>query len=158
MNRAKPRKSGFVLLEVTLAIVILAVVMTALLRGFLIAMYSVKRIEVTAVATQLAESLMEDYELEPPVRGRADGEFADDQRFGEEFANFQWRREVEIVEAEYDDIPRNPLREPEPLYKMNLQIWYDDGRNDPFLPIQINTYLMRPEIFSRQATLSNQLF
>lgn len=158
MNPRIRHRRSFVLLEVTLAIVILAVVMTALLRGFLLSMNSINKLRITSVAIELAESLMEDYELEPPMTGRADGRFADDVRFGEEFAAYKWRREVREVDSDYRDVPRRTLRDPEPLYHLRLSIVYEERDGREFVPVAVETYLLSSELFSTDAMQFNQLF
>ncbi len=162
MKHARPlrfkRDRSFVLLEVTVALIILAVAMTGILRGFVIGLNSIRMNKIALSATLLAESMLEDFELEPPIEGRDEGEFADDDRFGEDFKNFKWRYQVKEEEVDYDDIPKDPLQEPEPLYELELDIIYDDGRHQPFVPVSVTTYLLDTQLFSTDALQSSQLF
>ncbi|MCB2154238.1 type II secretion system GspH family protein [bacterium] len=152
------QRPAFVLLEVMLALVILSVAMTALLRGFILSIHTIRENNIVATATLLAETLMEDYELEPPVEGQDEGFFTDDERFGEDFKNYAWEREVEESDVDYSDAPRVELQDPEPIYEMKLQIIYDDGENRRFVPIAIDTYLLETQLFSDKALEKNQLF
>lgn len=155
----KPRRAaGFILLEVLVALVILSVTMAALLRGFMVAMSSIKANRVQANATLLMQSLLEDYEIEPPAEGRAEGTFAEDPRFGEEFEHFSWYRDVDEVRVRYRDVPRRTLQEPEPLYLMYLEIRHDDGRGRESVPMRTVTYLMESQLFTDQSIAVNQLF
>ena len=138
---------------------ILSIALVGLLRGFIVSMEAMRDIRITTTASLLAESLLEDYELEPPLEGSEDGSFLDDSRFGEPFVDYRWEREVEEIEPDYDEIPRSPLQDEEPIYRMDLRIIYDSEQlRDPVVPIQITTYLMQPQIFSDDAVRSNQLF
>lgn len=157
-QRLRPRRRSFVLLEVMVALVILSVTLTTLLRGFIIAMSAIRQNRVVQTASLLAESLLEDYELEPPLEGRRDGSFADDERFGEAFAAYTWERDVEEVDVDYDVIPRDPLMEPEPLYQLTLVIRHDDGVHRPFKPFELTTYLLDSQLYSDEALQQNQLF
>ena len=153
------RRRSFVLLEVTIALVILGVSMGAVLRGFMIGFYSLKEIRLIEEASLLAETMLEDYELEPPPEGDREGFFVDDPRFGEAFANYEWVRDVEEEELRYSgEVPRDPLQELEPLYRIRLEIWYDDGESRRFMPIAVETYLLDTTIFSQEAIQANQLF
>lgn len=156
--RPSSRAASFVLLEVTLSMMILAVVLAGLLRGFVLSMSGIRETRITNMASLLAESLMEDYEIEPPLEGRKEGDFAEDIRFGEAFANYRWERDVEEIDVDYDEIPRDPLQEPEPLFELELRIYYDDGIHRPFMPVSITTYLLDTQLFTDDAIQSNQLF
>jgi type II secretory pathway pseudopilin PulG len=152
------RARSFVLLEVILSLMILSIVLTTLLRGFVIALGVIRETRIVSTATLLAESLLEDYELEPPLPGSRDGLFSDDPRFGSAFAAYRWERRVDEVSIRYARVPRNPLQEPEPLYRLELSIVYDDGRHRRFTPMRLTTYLLDTELFSDEALQENQLF
>jgi len=159
MKRARGHalRPSFVLLEVTLSLLILAVTMGAALRGYVIGMNAIRENRMMSAAVMMAETLMDDLEIEPPVAGRANGRFEEDPRFGEAFSAWSWERGVETEEIRYQQRSRNPLQEPEPLYKMELKILYDDGRRSR-TPLIINTYLIGAMIYSDAAIQSNQLF
>lgn len=151
-------RRAFVLLEVMVALIILAVAMTAILRGFIVVLGTIRENATALKATLLAESLLDDLELEPPAEGHAEGDFADDDRFGEEYAHFSWDREVEEESVRYDGFPADPMQDEEPLYKMTVKILYDDGKYRKFTPIVVTTYLLENEIHTREALQSSQLF
>jgi len=152
------RAPAFILLEVMVALLILSVTMTALLRGFTIALHSIRENRIVVQATLLAESLLDDYELEPPGEGREEGSFAEDPRFGEDYAPFYWERDIDTEDPDYDDIPKSTLQENEQIFVMTLSIIYDDGRNRRFIPLRFETFLLEPQVFSDQALMGNQLF
>lgn len=161
MRRKTPsprRRASFVLLEVTLAMMILSVVMLVSLRGFITSIGAIRELRLSMTATLLAESLLDDFELEPPSRGRGEGSFGDDERFGEPFENFTYTYTVDVIQNRYDGIPRRLFQDPEPLYEMTLEIWYDDGRFRRFRPFQTKTYLLDTQLFSDEAIVENQLF
>ncbi len=149
---------GFVLLEVLISMMILAISMTAILRGFMIAMSTVRDNQQIEVASLLAQSLLDDFELEPPKKGKMDGSFLDDERFGEPFKDYSWEIDVEEERVTYDEIPKDPLQELEPLYNMELKIIFDDGRYKRSVPLVINTRIMDVQLFSQTAIQNNQLF
>lgn len=153
----KVARRSFVLLEVTLSLLILSVTMGAALRGYVLGMNAIRENRILSVATLMAETLLDDLEVEPPVPGRTNGNFAEDPRFGEAFEDWSWERVVDTEEIRYKERSRNPLQEPEPIYTMQLTIRYDDGRRQR-TPLIINTYLLGAQIFSDNAIQQNQLF
>ncbi|MEQ8820045.1 MAG: prepilin-type N-terminal cleavage/methylation domain-containing protein [Sumerlaeia bacterium] len=161
--RRSPRPpAGFVLLEVMIALVILAMTLVALLRGFALALGTVRSNNATATASFLAASLMEDYELEPPLRDQ-DGKFSEDPRFGEAFENYGYEVTIEEEDVRYRDEDREPLRELDPMYKMTLKIRYTPGedgydQSDSKVLIAVDSYLVETQLFSKEAMQQNQLF
>lgn len=152
------RRRSFVLLEVLVALVILGITLTALLRGFMVGMNAMRELKIMNTASQLAESLLDDFELEPPRDGKGEGRFADDPRFGEEFANYTWEYSVEEDDIRYRDTPRGTRQEQEPIRTLELTIRYDDGVHRQFVPIRLTTYLMETQLFTDRALQANQLF
>jgi hypothetical protein len=155
---ARRRRWSFVLLEVLVALLILGVAMTAVLRGFMMTNHALRENLIVLEATYLADSLVQDFELEPPLPGRHDGEFADDPRFGERFERYQWELEVEEEAIRYRKVPRKALQDPEPLYPFTLRIIYDDGQYRRFVPVQVDSALLETQLFSDNALQANQLF
>jgi hypothetical protein len=149
---------AFVLIEVLVAMVLLAISMTAILRGFIIALSTIRENRLQETAMLLAQSLLDDYEIEPPTEGRQDGAFREDLRFAEGFENFYWERRVEEVDVDYDEIPKSPLQKFEPLYEMELRIIYDDGRFKKYTPLVLNTMLLDVQLFSSRSIQENQLY
>ncbi len=157
LTSCKVSRRSFVLLEVTLSLLILSVTMGAALRGYVLGMNAIRENRILSVATIMAETLLDDLEIEPPVPGRTNGSFEQDPRFGEAFKDWSWERKVETEEIRYKERSRNPLQDPEPLYTMELIIRYDDGRRHR-TPLIINTYLLGAQVFSENAIQQNQLF
>jgi len=156
MEKPCLRKS-FVLLEVTLSLVILSVTMTAVLRGFMLALDGARENAIIMKSSLLAQTLMEDYEIEPPDLGRENGAFEDDKRFGEEFENYFWERDVEEIDLRYDGFPRDPFAEELPLYELTLRVIYEDDRYR-YVPFEVTTFLVEPTLFGPDAIQQNQLF
>lgn len=164
---ARPRRRSFVLLEVTLSLIILAVAMAAVLRAFVIGFDAIKMNKVAMTASVLAEALLDDLEIVPPGEGKMTGTFEADPRFGPGYERFTWEREVEIEEPEYDDLDiDDPLQELEVLYRVKLRILYDTGRpargrrgaSSLFAAVNIETYLIDAQSFSDASLQGNQLF
>lgn len=164
---AAPRRRSFVLLEVTLSLIILAVAMAAVLRAFVIGFDSIKMNKVAMTASVLAETMLDDLEIVPPGEGKVTGRFDVDPRFGEGYERFSWERDVEIEEIDYDDMDMNdPLQDFEVLYRVHLRILYDTGRptrgrrgaTAMFVPVDIHTYLVEATSFSDASIQGNQLF
>jgi hypothetical protein len=150
-------RAAFVLLEVTLSLLILAVTMGAALRAYIMGMNAIRENRILTVATLMAETLMDDLEIEPPIPGRMGGSFKDDPRFGEAYSVWSWERMIEEEEIKYEQKSNNPLQEAEPLYTMELKILYDDGTRQR-TPLIINTFLMSASIYSDATIQTNQLF
>ncbi len=163
MATPKSRRA-FILLEVMVAIVIMAVAMVALIRGFIVSLDSLQRIRHNEVAILLAESLMDDLILEPPAEGTTEGEFSDDSRFGEDFEGWSWELEVEAEEPNYEERPGGRLgQELEQIYFANIKIYYenpnfDRRQRDRTLYVEIDTILLEPDVFSIDSLQANQIF
>lgn len=159
MTRA--RREGFILLEVLVAMVIVAVVFVAVLRGCYIALGMSKKVRVNEQAIFLAESLLADYELEAPIEDfEREGSFGDDPRYGEEFAAFSYRIEAEEEDIRYREKPKGkPKQDLEPVVRMTIDIFHQpQGRDEPQRLLTLNTYVLEPTIFTNEALQSNQLF
>jgi type II secretory pathway pseudopilin PulG len=155
------RAPGFILLEVLVAMVIVAVVFVAVLRGCYLALGMSKKVRANEQAIFLAESLLADYELEPPVEDfEREGSFGDDPRFGEEFAGFTYRIRATEEDIRYREKPKGkPRQDLEPLVHMTIDIFHQPkGRDEPQRLLTLNTYVPEPTIFSNEALQSNQLF
>ncbi|MBI1290401.1 hypothetical protein GC173_04065 [bacterium] len=146
------------LLEVMVAIIIISVAAVALLKGFFLTLDSVKRVRMNEQAILLARTMMDDLAVEPPGEDDVEGDFSKDARFGEDFAGWKWRLSVEEIELDYEERPQGTLfQDTEVIYQANIEIFFDDGeREESFL--RFDTFLMDPDIFTRQAMQENQLF
>lgn len=162
MSMYQARVRSFVLLEVMVALVFMAVALVALLRGFTVSLDSLKKIRLNEEAIVLAKSILQDMELEPPALENEtyEGEFADDPRFGEDYEDWRWEMEVELEDVDYDVDPEgNVRRDLEPILIADLRIFYQsDVMKDEYLPIQVTTILPTPDVFSIRSIQENQLF
>lgn len=157
-SKSRSAVTAFVLLEVMISLLILTFSMTAILRGFVIAMSTVRENRLIETSSLLAQSLLDDYEIELPTEGKKDGSFSDDGRFEDAFKNFYWERVIEEEDVDYDEIPKDPLQEMEPLLNIRLKIIYDDGRYKRFTTLVVDTRLLDVQLFSQNAIQQNQLF
>jgi type II secretory pathway pseudopilin PulG len=146
------------LLEVMVAILIIAVAAVALLKGFFLTLDNVKRVRKNEQAILLARTLMDDLIIEPPGEDDTEGSFGDDPRFGEAFVGWKWSISVEEVDIRYSERPKGTLfQRQEVIYQASVRIFFDHGdRVEDFL--RFETFLMDPDIFSQQALQENQLF
>ncbi|MCC6547044.1 type II secretion system protein [Candidatus Sumerlaeota bacterium] len=152
------KQRAFVLLEILVSIVIIAVALVAIMKGFVLSLDSLKRIRMNEKAFVLARSLMDDLILEPPAEGSFEGNFADDPRFGEIYAGWSWSLEVEPEEPDYDERPRGRLTQDlEEVYNAELKIKYQ-GENESRTYLNISTILIDADVFSQAAIQANQLF
>lgn len=155
------RRSGraFVLLEVTLAVVILGVAAAVFMRSFVQSMAATRRIEITMKATFLARALLESYDLFPPEEGKSEGRFADHPMFGPDYKEYSWVVEREDEEIVYDSLVTEGLRRKlVPYQRVHLEIVYDNGRDRRFVPVEIDTALMGFDPFSANTRQNTQLF
>ncbi len=153
------RDRAFVLMEVLVAMVIVAIAMTGLLRGFVLALDTVQKIYLNETAIILGKSVMDDLILEPPAEGEYELQFADDPRFGEAFMNWSFQLEIEADEPDYDQRPPGKmLQELEEIYIVDrLSIFFEDdfGRREV---LRLHTLIIEPDLFSQAALQQNQLF
>ncbi len=154
------RGRAFALLEVLVALVIISVAFTAVLRGLFLGLRSLKEVRITEQALFLGESLLQDLEIEPPNEGKWSGKFSDDEaRFGKGFEAFSYEVEVREVEVRYRYKPAGTLRqELEPLYEGSIRVIHDDGHGRRAVRYNIRTYLPEFTIHTDQAIQANQIF
>jgi len=154
----RPSRSGFMLLEVMVAIIIIAVAAVALLKGFFLSLDNVNRVRRNEQAILLTRGLMDDLIIEPPAAERQDGRFSDDPRYGEAYAGWLWEIDVEEIEVDYEERPSGVLfQDTEVLYKATIRISLEENdRVEQY--VELETFLMDPDIFSPQAIQENQLF
>ncbi len=165
IGKSNHRRRCFILLEVMVAIVIVGVAMVALLKGFILSLDTLKKIKMNEKAILLAETLMDDFVLEPPAEGDYEGEFTEDTRFGEEFEGWKWELDVEAEEPDYEERPSGRMAQDlEQLYVAELRVYYDPEGNrnrissDGRMYVDIHTIILEPDLFSIDALQSNQLF
>jgi type II secretory pathway pseudopilin PulG len=139
------------LLEVMVAIIIIAVAAVALLKGFFLSLDNVNRVRRNEQAILLTRGLMDDLIIEPPAAERQDGRFSDDPRYGEAYAGWLWEIDVEEIEVDYEERPSGVLfQDTEVLYKATIRISLEENdRVEQY--VELETFLMDPDIFSPQA-------
>lgn len=153
------RKRAFVLLEVLVAVVIMGIAFAAILRGFVLALGTVAELRTHEQAILLSKGLLQDFELEPPAKGRIEGSFADDERYGPEFAEFTFEAVIEEEDIRYRERRKGSVRsELEPVYVLDLRILHTPSRKPRRSILHLRTVLLEPTVFSQQALQSNQLF
>lgn len=150
---------AFVLLEVTLAVVILGLSSAVFMRSFVLSMHSIRRMDISMKASLLAQAKLHSFDLFPPEEGKKEGAFADNPDYGEAFKFYYWILEAEEKEIDYDDVDmEGARRELFPLTQVRLQILYDDGVHRRYVPIDVTTYLMGLDPFSYETRLNTQYF
>lgn len=146
-------KSGFVLLEVMVSLIILAVALGTSLRAFTHSITSLRRIDATTTGMFLAEQMMSEIELLPRGDGIYEGEF------GDFFPEYYYVLNVERRDIEYDELEfEGDLDEFEPLFWYELKIYFDNGRQKPFKVIDVQSFLMGAELFSIKSKQEMQIF
>jgi len=143
MNRKK-RYSGFTLLEVIVAMSILAVSVAVVLTSFTQSIRASKknRIKITSVA--LAERILQEFELNAEFM--QDDEY--DGEFGDNFENYSWRVLIESDKVEYEnEISKIDQEKLKPIRFVNVDIFYED-RNLSFNALSINTCFLGNEKFT----------
>jgi type II secretory pathway pseudopilin PulG len=165
MLRVNRSRRCFILLEVMVAILIVGVAMVALMRGFILSLDSMKKIQMNEKAIFLAESMLDDLILEPPAEGSFSGYFTDDIRYSEDFDGWMWELDVEAEEPDYEERPQGTLpQDLEEMYIAHLKISYEDRwgerrrDNEVRTYIDVQTIIMEPDIFSPTSLQENQLF
>lgn len=149
---------AFVLLEVLVALVILGVTFVAVLRGFTIALDTLRRNETLERAMYLADSIMDDFILEPPGEDPVRGEFSEDPRFGEEYADFSFEAEFEEEDVDYSEKPTGkPRQDFESIIRIDLRIIHKT-KQGPRTVVRLTTYALEPTLYSPDALQTNQLF
>ncbi|MDX2175794.1 MAG: type II secretion system protein [Candidatus Sumerlaeia bacterium] len=153
-------RRGYILLEVLVAVVIMAVAFVGILKGFGVALHTMSQIRVNEQAMYLGQTLMDDLELEPPDAGSYEGRFTDDPaRFGDEFASFGYRIEVDEEKPRYKEDPKGkPLQDLETFYRVDIAITHTDKRDRERTVLTLNTIVIEATLFSDQSLQSNQVF
>ncbi len=152
-------RRAFVLLEVMVAMVIIAVGLVALMKGFVLSLDTLKRVKLNEQAILLARTLMDDMIMEPPAEGRYDGEFSLDSRFGEDFKGWFWELDVEAEEPDYEERPPGKLQQDlEAAYIVNIRILHEDAFGEKSAYIDIDTIQLEADIYSIPALQENQIF
>lgn len=143
-----------VLLEVIVSLVILGISVATLMRSFTISMTAIRKNDVTTQACLLAESLVQDFEINPPKTKTARGSF---EEMG--YPKFFWNMDIKEEEIKYRNLKtKSRVDNLKPLQKMHVTITYDDGRLKKFSPVDMEVYLMPIERFTFRSKFLNELF
>lgn len=144
-GRASPPARGFVLFEVLVAMTILATSLAIIMQGFTLAMQTIRANQQTALATVLAQRLLDVYEFEPPEEGQDEG------HFGETYPEYTWRREVWIEKSEYDDSRAGAAdNDFQSVIMVRLQIFRDTTKDRREVVLDVFSALTQFERFSAQ--------
>jgi len=153
------RTRAFILLEVTVAVVILGIAAAVAMRSFILSMHATRELEISMRATLLAQAMMESWDLVPPEDGKTEGSFGEDPNYGPQYMYYFYRMEVEDKEIDYEDVSLEGLRrEFVPLKQVHLEIYYDDQKNRQFKPLDIRTCVLGLDPFATQARQANSYF
>ncbi len=151
-----PRRSpasGFVLLEVIVAMVILGISIATMMRSFTLSLSAIRKNDSTTVATVLAETALQSMEAEPPGKGKSSGDFESDgfPRYSYDVVSSKEKLKYRL---KTETRPQN-LRE---LQAVNLSITYNDPRGRVTHPADAFLILAPLERFSYESKLRNELF
>jgi Tfp pilus assembly protein PilV len=144
---------GFLLLEVIIAMIILAVTIAAIMRSFTISLASIRKTEVTTTAVFLAQQLLEQFEIVPPEQSSLEGDF------GSAFPSFHYMMRLDERDIRYKDVALESLiQDFVTLKELTIDIYYDDQRMKRFRAVHLVTYLMGDEKFTVQSKTLNKLY
>jgi prepilin-type N-terminal cleavage/methylation domain-containing protein len=148
------RSRGFVLLEVMISLMILAIALGTSLRSFTHSITSLRKIQSTTTGLFLADQFLTEIDLIPAREGEMEGDFDPDL-----FPEYYWRLNIEREDIEYESLSFDgELDEFEPLYKYELKIYYDNGRQKAFKVIDAESYMLGSEMFASESKQQMQIF
>lgn len=151
--RRRSRATGFILLEVIVAIVILGLSIATLMRSFTLSMRAIRKNDVTTTACMLADRLVQEFELKPPEGKQSEGSFED---LG--YPNYKWTAKYVEEDIRYRLKTKGKVEGLRGLKLVTVNILYDDQRMRQFSPIQLDLYLPPIERFSAESKFRNELF
>lgn len=149
---SRRKTGGAVLFEVIVAMVILGISIAAIMRSFTISMSAIRKNDIATQGFILAETLLQELETTPLVKGVHKGDFSQDG-----FPAYYWEITIDKVDIKYPAIKSKPtnLRG---YTKGHLKITYDDGRNPVQTPVQVELIFPPVERFSFESKFRNELF
>lgn len=152
MNRYQHARS-FVLLEVIISLVILTVTVSTVLKGFSISLRSSKHDKLITMGSFLAQYVLSDLEIDPFEEGSNEG------NFGEEYPDFFYKTNIEKIDVEYEDlIHETMMKELRPLYMVQIEILYDDGRGELTRIVDLASYITEIEKFTYRSKRENRVY
>ena len=148
-------RRGFTLLEVLVSLAILAVALTMIMRSFTTSLRAANLEERVAVATMLARSLVEEYEIMPPPVGTSSGEF------GKTSPGFSYEVTYEEETIDYRDVPSlDEVGKMVPLKRIAVDIYYRPSASKEAKPkrvIRVETAITGSERYTFEARKQNEL-
>ena len=148
-------RGGFVLLEAIIALTILAMTAGTVLRSFSQSFSAARRLEVRTQAQFLAQQLLDEFEIDPPVQGASEV-----RGFGDDYWEYTYVVDVEYEYPDYDEANvHEDIGNFFPLRIITIDIYYDNGRNKAFRPVaSLTSGIMGFERFSQTSKRQFQIF
>jgi prepilin-type N-terminal cleavage/methylation domain-containing protein len=145
---------GFALLEVLVSLVILGISVAAVMQSFTVSMKAIRRNDEVTKACMLAETLIQDLNVQPPTSRFINGNF-------ESMGHPEFSYEVETREEEpspRDLGAKGQLEGLRPLVICRLKMRHTDRQSRTRLVLDTSFLLMPIERFSADAKLWNGIF
>jgi len=151
-----PRRRAFTLLEVLVSLAILSVVLTMILRSFTTSLRAAQLEERITVATMLARSLIEEFEILPPPEGHSDGEF------GRAFPGYSYAVQHDNRVIDYPGVPAfQEIGRMVMLRRIAVDIFWSppgDKTPRPRRVIRVESAISGSERYTMDARKKNNLF
>lgn len=150
----RPRRArgrAFLLLEVILSLVILGLAAMVLIRAFTVGRGSVRKAEIITTAIMLAESLVEEIDLQGLPRQEGG--------FGPSFPGYTWTVRASEERLRYDHMKGiSGVEGLEPLVTYHVQVLYEATTPSAYMPLSFSYHPLRIESFSARAKYENQIY
>lgn len=148
------KQAGFILLEVIISLVIMAVTITTILRSFSVSIRGTHKAEIATVATILAEELLHEFEIQRPEGDEVEGDFSRDG-----FPNYFWSAKFEELAIDYPDITLDKkIGDLKSLKQVTIDVYYDDKVRSPYRAVQLVGALTGLEKFTYESKRENLLY
>lgn len=150
-----PRCGAFALLEVILAVVIISVSFTALLRSFIISMNAIRRNDVITQGCILAEGLMQELEVDPPTSRKTNGNFEADG-----FPQYTYEINLTEDKPNYRNMPKGvKLDAPVMIRTVSVDIKYIKPNTNKISHVTTLDLILPPiERWKYESKFLNELF
>ena len=136
------QRRAFVLLEVIVSLAILGFAVAALMRSFYQSIATARQMEVQTQAVFLAQQLLDEFEIFTPREGITEG------GFGDGLSAYSYRVEMEYMHPKYRKVKDDDIDRFFAQREYHLEIYYDNGKTKPFMPIALDSAVMSFEKFS----------
>ncbi|MBX7245888.1 MAG: type II secretion system GspH family protein [Candidatus Sumerlaeaceae bacterium] len=146
---------GFILLEVLISMVILGLSVATIMRSFTLSMSAVRRNDVTTRGCVLAQSLLQDLELNPPKSKSVHGDFSE-----QGFPAYSYDLKFDEEEIRYRGLKtKAKVTDLKPLKYGKVAVYYNDPRQErPVLVVETEFYIPTFERFEYRSKFLNELF